>query len=242
MLKFDDNDPSSVIAKYADKVLPLDTASLSDEYYYQSLPLCVIDSVYSIGVRYKSVQNVISRYCSYYGLPRIREDRRLIPSIEDQESISEFCEQVRVVGVETMADEVFKNRQRTSPQSGILKADAAFQFAAALCEFGIEYLQDVPKAIGNDGLKRAIENIKGQGSGVSWKYFLMLAGSDDLIKPDRWVWRFVRSALNYSVSDNELVPLAQEAARKLNQMYPNLSPRLLDHEIWKYQREQRTSC
>jgi len=237
MLESDDNDPSCLIAKYADKVLSLCTASLSDEYYYQSLPLCVIDSVYSIGVNYKSVQNVISRYCSYYGLPKIREDRRLIPAIKDQESISEFCEKARMVGVEIMADKIFNNRQRTSPRNGILKADAVYQFATVLREFGIKYLQDVPNAIGNDGLKRAIKNIQGQGSGLSWKYFLMLAGSDELVKPDRMVSRFLRSALNYSVSEDEAVPLVQEAAKKLKQIYPNLSPRLLDHEIWKYQRE-----
>jgi hypothetical protein len=43
---------SEQVAQYAERVLPLHSASLGDEYYYQSLPLCVIDAVYSTGVRY----------------------------------------------------------------------------------------------------------------------------------------------------------------------------------------------
>ena len=42
--------------------LPLAGARLSDEYYYDSLPQCVIDAVYSIGVNYKSTRNTVIRY------------------------------------------------------------------------------------------------------------------------------------------------------------------------------------
>jgi hypothetical protein len=51
------------VAEHCERVLPLATASLGNEFYYQSLPLCVIDAVFSIGVRYEGVQNVIKRYC-----------------------------------------------------------------------------------------------------------------------------------------------------------------------------------
>lgn len=34
---------------------------VAEEYGYASLPLCVIDSVFSIGVRYEGVRNVIER-------------------------------------------------------------------------------------------------------------------------------------------------------------------------------------
>ena len=48
--------------------LDLSSASLSTSYYYDSLPYCVIDAVFSIGVKYTSTQNVVKNYCTYYGL------------------------------------------------------------------------------------------------------------------------------------------------------------------------------
>ncbi len=62
----------SLIAAQAQKVLPLAGAQLEDEYFYQSLPLCIIDAVYSIGVRYEGVRNTISRYCAHFKVQRTR--------------------------------------------------------------------------------------------------------------------------------------------------------------------------
>jgi len=48
---------------YCEEVLNLKNARLSDSYYYSSLPLCILDAVYSIGVRYTSTKNAVLRYC-----------------------------------------------------------------------------------------------------------------------------------------------------------------------------------
>ena len=45
-----------------ESVLDLSSASLSASYYYDSLPYCVIDAVFSIGVKYTSTQNVVKNY------------------------------------------------------------------------------------------------------------------------------------------------------------------------------------
>ncbi|MEJ1959689.1 MAG: hypothetical protein WDM70_09960 [Nitrosomonadales bacterium] len=89
-----------------------------------------------------------------------------------------------------MAVDVYRNRQRTSARNGILKADAVNRFAAVLRKYNIEYLQDISEALGNTALERDIRSIPGQTSGISLKYFFMLAGSDDLIKPDRMILAF----------------------------------------------------
>jgi len=57
------------VAAHAERVLPLATASLGDDYHYQSLPLCVIDAVFSIGVRYSGTRNVVARYCTHKPAP-----------------------------------------------------------------------------------------------------------------------------------------------------------------------------
>ena len=41
--------------------------------------------------------------------------------------------------------------------------------------------------------------IPGQRSGISLTYFFMLAGSDDLVKPDRMLGRFLRGCLSHEV-------------------------------------------
>ena len=66
----------------------------------------------------------------------------------------------------------------------------------------------------------------------------MLAGSDEFIKPDRMILRFLFSALGRQVSPVEAQLLLHGATQQLRRSYPELTPRLLDHEVWKYQREQ----
>jgi hypothetical protein len=60
---------------HASQVLSLAGASLPHEYSYSSLSLCVIDAVYSIGVRYEDVQAVVRRYCPVFQDPRIQVRR-----------------------------------------------------------------------------------------------------------------------------------------------------------------------
>lgn len=56
------------IAERARQVLSLSGAVLGEEYFYQSVPICFIDAVYSIGVRYSQVQKVVDSYCRYFNL------------------------------------------------------------------------------------------------------------------------------------------------------------------------------
>lgn len=228
-----------IVAAHADRVLPLASGRLSDEYYYQSLPLCAIDAVYSIGVRYEGVRNAVARYCARFDLCRIRETRSALPPVHEQESVTAFCEKAERIGPTTMANDVFQNKQRTSAKNGILKADAVYRFAAVLRKHGIEYLQDIPNFIGSTGLATDILSVHGQSSGISLGYFFMLAGSDDLVKPDRMILAFLKSALGRSVCMSEAQELLRAAAELLSQAnYPHLTPRLLDHLIWNYQRDQ----
>lgn len=232
------NKDVDLLMAHVDTVLELTNAKLSDEYCYQSLPLCVIDAVYSIGVRYGGVRNVVIRYCDFFGLPRIRPDRKIFPSTDFQESISIFCDKFEACGLKLLAEAVFHNRQRTSARNGILKAEAVYQFALALRTHGIEYLQDVSNSIDNVALEQNILAIAGQRSGISLGYFRMLAGSEEFIKPDRMVLRFIYSALGRDVSLSEAQFLLKATADKLKSKYPHLTARLLDHQVWKFQRSQ----
>ena len=66
----------------------------------------------------------------------------------------------------------------------------------------------------------------------------MLAGSEDFVKPDRMVLRFLEAALARRVGVSEAVELLRGTSRELLTEFPNMSPRLLDYEVWKFQRSQ----
>lgn len=150
--------------------------------------------MFSIGVR-----NVVARYCGHRRLPQYLKDRSVLPSPDQQETASGFCVFFEATGLDGMTRDVFKNRQRTSSKNGVLKAEATYRFVRTLRDHGTECLQDVPAAMACPEVE-AIRSIPGQRSGISLQYFWMLAGSDDLVKPDRMVIRYLESALHRTVA------------------------------------------
>jgi hypothetical protein len=226
------------VVKQADALLPLSGATLPEPYYYHSMTLCVVDAVFSIGVRYEGVTATVERYCGHYGVQRLRPDpRTVLPPREQQECISDLCRHFDERDAAAMARDVFQNKQRTSTRSGIVKAEAVKQFALALKAAGIEYLQDAPRGWDSLALDRAVRAIPGQASGISLQYFWMLAGSDDLIKPDRMILRFLEGQLGRTVAVVEAQGILAGAAAALKSTYPHISPRLLDFKIWEHQRQ-----
>jgi hypothetical protein len=218
------------IAQHCRETLPLRDAALAADYGYVSLPLCVIDAVFSLGVRYQSTRNVVDRF------------RTQFPSAASSDAPMPIRELLRIYGeygVERMADEVFGNRQRTSPRCGILKADAVLQFATVLSTFGVQTRVDMPTIQSTDrtsAFESAIQAIPGQRNGISLRYFYMLAGSDDYVKPDRMLQRFVAEATGTTLNAQDLHDALLGAHSLLIAEYPQLTPRLLDALIWKYQR------
>src|SRR5919202_1023933 len=102
------------VAERARQVLPLRGAALGEEYFYQSVPICFIDAVYSIGVRYSQVQKVVDNYCRHFSLRKTREDRNVLPPIDAQESTGDFLKKMQNIGIEAFTSDIFRNKQRTS--------------------------------------------------------------------------------------------------------------------------------
>ncbi len=136
-----------------------------------------------------------------------------------------------------MAEKICQNKQRTSTRNGILKAEATYRFASVVQKFGVEYLQDVEKIMGNETFEQEITRIPGQSSGLSTRYFYMLAGDENFIKPDRMIRRFIQAAIGRDLNMDECQELLIAAHAELVRDYPLLTPRSLDHEIWLYQRQ-----
>ena len=205
--------------------------------FYQHLPLCVIDAVFSMGVRYTSTQQVVERFCQHANLTGMGTTKQ--PSITKQFSIHQLTALYKQHSVEWLTENIYCNRQRTSTKNGILKSEAVGLFSQVLLDFGVNYLQDVVKVMSDKTFEDAIKAIPGQSSGTCLRYFYILAGSDDHIKPDRMVMRFVYDATGKWFSVDECHALIIEACKVLATQYPAITPSALDNAIWNYQRLQK---
>ena len=116
------------VARAARSKLPLQGAALGEEHEYASLPLCVIDAVFSIGVKYASTKLVPPRWAAAQ-TPQWPVYRSA--SIFEH-SISDFLKAADRFTCDELATGIFKNSQRTSSTNGILKAQAVKEFAMAL--------------------------------------------------------------------------------------------------------------
>jgi hypothetical protein len=193
---------------------------------YDSVGLAMIDAVWSIGVRYQSVENVIARYRAERlasghdaDVDRPKDVRRFIEACGGPEGFA-----VRM-----------RNRQRTSSRNGILKAEAVLNEARILEHESVHVLADLAGASEErlDHLRRRWSTVPGQASGISWRAFSMLIGLAE-VKPDRMIRRYVASALGRSgesaVGIEEARDLVLATAAHLG-----ISPRQLDYAIWSYQ-------
>lgn len=208
---------------------------LEAAYEYASLPLCVIDAVFSLGARYESTERTVQDWCKRYGWRVARGEGREEHRVTDFLNILQAYEN----RWDDIARDVFANRQRTSTRSGILKAEAVYRFSKVLQHFGIETFADSLRLGLRDDVRQAIKSIPGQGSGLSFHYFLILAGHTDAVKADRMVRRFVANALGMRDVSPELAEnLVRDASTLLRPEFPKLSPSALDNKIWKYQRGQ----
>ncbi len=227
---------NTILADCCKKHLDLKNAKLSGEYYYKSLPICIIDAVFSIGIRYTITRNVVKNFCEKAQIQQLREHGSEFPPIERQFSVESLLKLYDEYSIDEMTDSFYKNRNRTSPQSGILKSEAVLMFAKVLENYGINYFQDLSGLICDDEFENAIKMIPGQRSGISTSYFFMLAGEDNFIKADRMIIRFIEYCIGRVVDVDQASSLIIGAIDILKEEFPDLTPRKLDHEIWKYQK------
>lgn len=221
---------SKKLTDYCKATLDLCNQELGEEYFYSSLPLAVIDAVYSIRLSYEQVNKVVDNYCNAYGLNKKEtEDGKV-------HTISELIENVKQFGTDEFADKVLQASYRTAGKESILKADAVCQWAKILQEQGIETFDDFRKADG-EKLETKLKSVQGQGE-AAVKYLFMLCGDENTCKPDTHLLRFLTDAMGHTVTQCDAQSLLEETVKDLKVDYPNMNVRLLDYIIWDYQRQK----
>ena len=166
---------------------------------YPGLALCVLDAVWSIGVRYEGVVNVVGRYRAL-AAGQGRD--------ADQDGPAELLASAAAIGGPEALAEALGNRQRTSTRSGILKAEAVLLTARVLADAEVQSTAALlvlsPKALRADFVA-----VRGQGSGLSFDYLPMLAGRPG-VKSDRMIRRFVARATGAESADAVTVSDARD--------------------------------
>ena len=222
------------LAQSLDSSIDLDHIRLGQEFFYTCLPLCVIDAVYSINSKYPAVQNAISRFSSRTGIKKYRPYGSSSIGCNSMR-INEFLAFMDSYSDDDLAEIVFENRQRTSPTNGILKASAVRQFAQVLESSQVNCFEDIHHVLDNPIFEKRIKEIKGQKSGISLSYFYMLAGSEDMIKPDRHVVAYLQKYISQEIKSDNAIHYLREILHILKPTHPNLTLRHLDYAIWSCQ-------
>ena len=226
------NDNQKKIYAKIDKEVNLNDAKLSDEYYYDSLPQCLIDATFSIGTRYVSTRNTVIRACEKLEIVRLDPTTHFQ---SDNYRIDQFIKDIGNHENWGMID-IYNNRQLTSPRGGITKAEAVYKLAQKLQKHNINTLKDLRSCTDLETLEKDYKSIEGQESGVSFSYFLMLSGDDNHIKADRWILRFLEETTGKEYNKEEAEEDLRAVCNELQNVYPTLTLRLLDHMIWNHMR------
>ncbi len=132
------------VAKLVRCRINLKDAKLHKAYYPAHLSVALIDAIFNPQLRYeKQVVPIIKRYCRYFGIPwtRAGEDRRNLPLVVDEETLTNLIIHYKKYGVERMMNCVFQSRF-CSPGTKIRKAKNVYRAALALQRIGIDNLQD----------------------------------------------------------------------------------------------------
>ena len=212
------------------RVIDLNDAKLSDEFYPAHLTIALIDAVFTPQLRYyRDVVPIIERYCDHFRLNRMRQgpNRAKLPPVDEQETLTDLIAHFNVLGPDGFQEQIVRSRYR-SPGTSILKSENVKRAAIELQGIGIETLQDA-QCKSAEQIKCALRPLLGIGDRTI-HMFLMYAGDDSYVKGDVHVCRFVATALDIGkVSASRAEKLVVKAANALD-----ISPRLLDYEIWKY--------
>lgn len=172
----------------------------------------LIDAIFSIRARYGSR----SRRTGVYGVVVRWRDHRKVAA-DDLTILAATPEpQLRTI----------TNAGRLAGRS---KAQVVLDAAKALVDVGVAHSTDMEDR--EDEARAAYLAVKGCGP-VTWAYFRMLLGHDD-VKADTWVQRFVRDVVPAATTHGEVSRLVHAVAARLD-----VDARQLDHAIWRHRRQQ----
>lgn len=201
----------------------LDLTKLID-YNYNSLPICIIDCVYSLRTKYeKTTRPIVQRYADW----ALNGDTQ---SAEDR--ISLFLQRIDEVGLQEFRENIVDNRQKLGGVWSIPKEEVCYNLARYLKYINIETLENFQKFESPEFLEIVIRAVKGIGD-AGTNYLFMLAGDKDRCKPDVHVNHCIKDVCGCELDNDETQALFTDTVSVLKKDYPELTVSRLDGIIWR---------
>lgn len=193
--------------------------------HYQSIPICIIDCVYSLRAKYEAITlPIVQRYADAF----MAGDK--YAAGDTTSALVERIEQCG--GPRFFAERVIKNHQKLG-RSLVPKEDAVYQLARYLKLLQIETIEDFREFESPELLETVIRAVKGlSDAGVN--YLFMLAGDPNRVKPDVHIHHSIVDACGMDVSNEECQILFTEAVELLKGAHQGLTVADLDNTIWRF--------
>lgn len=203
---------------------------ISDEFHYSSLPLAMIDAIFSIRARYTTTKQVVQRYCDTYKIVQFYNERPEKGFIEHTTS-----DYIRNADNEGGCDKLAEKALNIQKIAGRLKAQNVYDWAVIFKRHGIETLNDFNAKM-TASIEAELKRVKGQGGdAVAIPYLYMLCGNMDKCKPDTHLLHYLSDATKRTVIASEAQELMTQVAKELCKDNAYITVRLLDYTIWKNQ-------
>lgn len=204
-----------------------ETQWIEPEGYRNSIALCVIDSIYSTGSHYTSVIKVIAKYCAY---------RRAQGGEPTTDTADDLLRTFDELGDSVAWAQMVNNVKPAHTGTGaLLKAEVIYQAAQMLTNLGNSTTEQLASTHSDqdarERLMKAWKGLPSQSSGVTFNYFLILAGYQS-VKPDRMILKFMDEHTKLDISTMTTTK-ATELISRVARAYPT-EPRKLDHVIWRF--------
>ena len=190
--------------------------------YYQSIPICILDDIYSLQSKYETITfPTIKRYADYF----LNGDLYTA-----NYSIDNFIDDLDSKGLSFVMMNVLNNRQFVG---GRRKIDVCYDVAKKLQKLGIQTFSDFNNYADKDYLTFNLRQVKGVGD-AAVAYLFMLIGDDNRVKPDIHIHHCILDAIGHDVSNDECQTLFKEVSDQIIKEMPFATPRFLDGLVWKY--------
>ena len=192
--------------------------------YPDSLALCVIDSIYSTGAQYATVEKIIARYRGY---------RAAVGANADTDGVVELLQNIADLGgPDSWATQIGNRRPTSTTANAPLKSVAVEQIGKALVALGVRTSDDLRAAAEEDDRREQVKNawctVPGQRSAVTWEYALKLTQIPGA-RAGRVVAAYVARQVG-AVSAERAAELVGDTAA-----LACWDPFALDHAIWRFE-------
>lgn len=205
---------------YCDEVMDFNVPGLGN--HYNSLPLCIMDDVYSLRANYNTVIKLIGNYSeAFLNGDRYVAGHTLKEFVNNIDKVGDFYEFTRkYIG--------FFNKS-----CGRLKIELCYELAKKLIDIGVNTLEDFQNYKNKFVLECTIRSVKGLAD-AAVQYLFMLIGDTSQVKVDTHVMKSVRDSLGRVLSISETQTLYALAVEMMQDKHPGLTVSRLDNIVWTY--------